>query len=112
MRVSKIARMIVISGMLGTLAGCASHHHAESCRNPAKVLGGPPVAKQSGWVVVRDDRSVKDTAERIATDYHVRTQPLTYVHGFSMYPVPTEAKFLCDMALVEVHYDRSNVAAR
>ena len=112
MRVSDVARVIVITGMAVALADCASHHHADVCRNPVKVLGGPPVAKQSGWVVVRDDRSVPETAERIAKDYHVRTQSLTYVHGFSMYPVPTEPKFLCDKALVEVHYDRSNVAAR
>jgi hypothetical protein len=111
MRATQIARMVLTLGILVALASCASHR-ADSCRNPAKVVGGPPVAKQSGWVVVREDRSVPDTATRIAADYHVRTQPLTYVHGFSMYPVPNEPKFLCDKALVEVHYDRSNVAAR
>jgi hypothetical protein len=111
MRAIHIARALVISGIAVALAGCASHH-TDSCRNPARLVGGPPVAKQSGWVVVREDRSVQDTAARIATEYHVRTQPLTYVHGFSMYPVPNEPKFLCDKALVEVHYDRSNVAAR
>ena len=111
MRAIHIARAMAITGIAVALAGCASHR-ADSCRNPAKVVGGPPLAKQSGWVIVRDDRSVRDTAERIATDYHVRTQPLTYVHGFSMYPVPNEAKFLCDKAVVEVHYDHGNVAAR
>jgi hypothetical protein len=111
MRAIYIVGALVISGSAVALAGCASHH-TDSCRNPAKVVGGPPVAKQSGWVLVRDDRSVQDTAARIATDYHVRTQPLTYVHGFSMYPVPIEPRFLCDKAVAEVHYDRSNVAAR
>jgi hypothetical protein len=111
MRVTHIARVLVMAGIAVAVAACASHH-ADSCRNPAKVVGGPPAAKQSGWVMVRDDRSVSDTAERIAKDYHVRTQPLTYVHGFSTYPVPNEPKFLCDKAVAEVHYDRSNVAAR
>ena len=111
MRALYIARMMVIAAIALALAGCASHR-AQACRNPATVLGGPPVAKQSGWVLVRDDRSVKDTAERIASDYHVRTETLTYVHGFSTYPVPNDPGFLCDKAVVEVHYDHSNVAAR
>jgi hypothetical protein len=81
------------------------------CPNPAKVVGANSRDSREGWIIVRDDRSVEDTAERIAKTYHVRTQPLTYLHGFSTFPVPNEPKFLCDKAVVEVHY-ASSVAAR
>ncbi|MBS0377034.1 MAG: hypothetical protein JSS29_01000 [Proteobacteria bacterium] len=104
-----IGRALMAIGAV-TLGGCA-HHHAVMCPNPAKVIGTKSGNNQEGWVLVRDDRSADETAERIATTYHVRTQPLSYVHGFSTFPVPTEQKFLCDKALVEVHYV-SNLAYR
>lgn len=79
-----------------------------TCTHPAKVVGADLEASQGGWVIVREDRSVADTAARIGAAYHVRTQPLTYLHGFSTYPVPQSSGFLCDRAIVEVHYAPSN----
>jgi hypothetical protein len=85
-------------------AGCAHRsHRAATCPNPARVVGDPG-GTQGGWVLVRGDQPVADTAARVATTFHVRTQSLTYVHGFSTYPVPEGAKFLCDKAIAEVHY--------
>jgi hypothetical protein len=95
-----------IAAALGTAllaAGCASHH-AAMCANPARVVGVNSVDNQGGWILVRDSQSAEDTAARIASTYHVRTQPLTYLHGFSTFPVPQEPRFLCDKAIVEVHY--------
>jgi len=83
------------------------------CRNPAKVVGTDFGGYQGGWVLVRNDLDPEDAAARIAKAYHVRTQSLTYLHGFSMFPMPREPKFLCDKAVLEVHYDRpQGVAAR
>ncbi|HTT44009.1 MAG TPA: hypothetical protein VMG33_13130 [Steroidobacteraceae bacterium] len=110
MRAVPALRLILILTLALLYSGCASHR-AEMCPKPAKVVGVSSRDSREGWVIVRDDRSVEDTAERIATTYHVRTQPLTYLHGFSTYPVPNEPKFLCDKAVVEVHY-ASSVAAR
>ena len=100
----------MVTGFLVMTAGCASHH-ATICPNPAKVVGTFSRDNQEGWVIVREDRSAEDTAARIAANYHVRTQPLSYLHGFSTYPVPQDPKFLCDKAVVEVHYAGS-LAAR
>jgi hypothetical protein len=91
----------MVTGLALLSSGCASHR-AAICHNPAKVIGED--ADEGGWVLVRPDRSVEETAERIAAAYHVRTQSLTYLHGFSTYPVPEGSKFLCDKAVVEVHY--------
>ena len=76
-------------------------------------MGSDSGGYQGGWVLVRKDLDPEDTATRIAKTYHVATRSLTYVHGFSTYPVPQEPKFLCDKALVEVHYDPPKaIAAR
>lgn len=99
-------RITAVLGLALLAAGCASHR-AAMCPTPAKVLGVNSVDNQGGWILVRDDRSAEDTAARIAATYHVRTQPLTYLHGFSTFPVPQEPKFLCDKAIVEVHYAAS-----
>jgi hypothetical protein len=109
-----IVRIAALLGIALLAAGCASHaHRSAMCANPAKVLGVNSVDNQGGWILVRDDRSAEDTAQRIAATYHVRTQPLTYLHGFSTFPVPQEPKFLCDKAIVEVHYAAyQGVAAR
>lgn len=101
-----LARTLVLVGVALLGSGCASHH-ATMCPNPAKVVGVNAVDNQGGWILVRDDRSAEDTAARIAATYHVRTQSLTYLHGFSTFPVPQEPKFLCDKAIVEVHYAAS-----
>ncbi len=103
-------RVVMVTGVLLLTSGCASHH-ATLCPNPAKVVGAFSRDNQEGWVIVREDRSAEDTAERIAANYHVRTQPLSYLHGFSTYPVPQDPRFLCDKAVVEVHYAGS-LAAR
>jgi hypothetical protein len=104
-------RLLVMSGFVLLNLGCASHRAATMCPNPAKVVGTFSRDNQEGWIIVRADRSAEDTAARIAASYHVRTQPLSYVHGFSTYPVPQDPKFLCDKAVVEVHYV-SSLAAR
>jgi hypothetical protein len=105
-------RVAAIVGIAVLAAGCSSHRVA-MCPRPAKVVGANSVDNQGGWILVRDDRSAEDTAARIATTYHVRTQSLTYLHGFSTYPVPQEPKFLCDKAIVEVHYaPYQGIAAR
>ena len=72
---------------------------------PAKVIGTDSGGYQGGWVLVRKDLDPEDTAARFAKSYHVRTQALTYLHGFSTFPMPEGSKFLCDKAVVEVHYD-------
>jgi hypothetical protein len=106
-----IARLLVVAGLSLIHAGCAwpwHRHHAAAvaCPNPARVLGVEDGGGfQGGWVLVRRDASAEDTAARIAAAYHVRTQSLMYLHGFSVFPVPEGSKFLCDKALVEVHYD-------
>jgi hypothetical protein len=96
-------RIAAVVGISLLAAGCASHH-AAMCAKPAKVIGVNSVDNQGGWILVRDNQSAEEAAARIATVYHVRTQPLTYLHGFSTFPVPQEPKFLCDKAIVEVHY--------
>ena len=96
-------RVVVITGFVLVNSGCASHH-AAMCPNPAKVVGGFSRDNREGWVIVREDRSAEETAARIAANYHVRTEPLSYLHGFSTFPVPQDPKFLCDKAVVEVHY--------
>ena len=96
-------RVVVMTGLVLVNSGCASHH-AAMCPNPAKVVGGFSRDNREGWVIVREDRSAEETAARIAANYHVRTEPLSYLHGFSTYPVPQDPKFLCDKAVVEVHY--------
>jgi hypothetical protein len=96
-------RVVVVTGFVLLNLGCASHHVAV-CPNPAKVVGGFSRDDREGWVIVREDRSAEDTAARIAATYHVRTEPLSYLHGFSTYPVPQDPKFLCDKAVVAVHY--------
>jgi len=114
MRGADIVRMVVVTGLAVLHSACASHRVA-SCPKPAKVFGTYSRDNaQGGWVVVREDRSPEDTAARIAANYHVRTQALTYLHGFSTYPVPQEPKFLCDKAVLEVHYaaPSAGVAAR
>src|SRR5262249_480473 len=110
MRRLVVARIAVIGCAL--LAGCASHHHALSCAKPAKVIGTNSLNSQGGWIVVRDDRPVDETANRIAKTYHVRTQPRTYLNGFSVYPVPDDPKFLCDKAVAEVHYAAPQATSR
>jgi hypothetical protein len=102
MRSVYIVRRVAITGLAFLAFGCASHRAAVTCPKPAKVVGTN--SSQGGWVLVREDRSSEDTAARIAAAYHVRTQSLTYVHGFNTYPVPDDPKFLCDKAVVEVHY--------
>ena len=94
---------LAIAGLALLTAGCASHR-AVTCPKPAQVVGTNSLNGQGGWVLVREDRSVEDAAVRIAAAYHVRTQSLTYVHGFSTYPVPGDPQFLCDNAVAEVHY--------
>lgn len=98
-----LARIVVVAALALLYSGCASHR-AALCRSPAKVIGADAGGDEGGWVLVRPDRSVDETAARIAATYHVRTQSLTYLHGFSTYPVPESSKFLCDKAVVEVHY--------
>lgn len=106
-----ISRWLVVSGFILLNLGCASHRAATMCPNPAKVVGSFSRDNQEGWIIVRADRSSEDTAARIAASYHVRTQPLSYLHGFSIYPVPQDPKLLCDKAVAEVHY-ASSLAAR
>lgn len=105
---TELVRVVVLAGFTVASSGCASHH-AMLCANPAKVVGAI-APQQEGWIIVRDDRSTEETAARIAASYHVRTQTLTYVHGFSTYPVPQDPKLLCDKAVSEVHYAPSLVA--
>jgi hypothetical protein len=107
-----IARVLALTGLALVNFGCASHHRGAFCRSPAKVIGTDSGGYQGGWVLVRKDLDPEDAAARIAKSYHVRTQALTYLHGFSTFPMPEGSKFLCDKAVVEVHYDppRSVVA--
>lgn len=104
MRELKVARILVLLPFMLLHGACAHHHAAAMCPNPAKLVGTNSKDTQEGWVIVRADRSVEETATRIAATYHVRTQPLTYVHGFSTYPVPEGPRFLCDKAVAEVHF--------
>jgi len=102
---------MLLTGLALLHAGCAHHsHRAAACPHPAKIVGDP-AGTQGGWVLVRGDQSVDDTAVRVANSYHVRTQSLTYLHGFSTYPVPEGSKFLCDKAIVEVHYAPSQTVS-
>ena len=102
----EIARVLLLTGFVVLSVGCASHRRPETCRNPAKVIGTDSGGYgQGGWVLVRKDQDPNDVAARIATTYHVRTQPLMYLHGFSTFPIPPQPKFLCDKAVAEVHYD-------
>lgn len=96
-------RLVLVTGFALVSSGCASHR-AAMCSNPARIVGANSGTNQEGWVIVPGDRSPEDTAARIAAKYHVRTQALSYLHGFSTYPVPQDPKFLCDKAVVEVHY--------
>ena len=99
-----IALLRLVIGACAVLqAGCA-HHRATTCAKPAKVVGTNARDSQGGWVLVSADQSPADVAERIAAKYHVRTQALTYLHGFSTFPVPDDPKFFCDKSVVEVHY--------
>jgi hypothetical protein len=113
-RRKEIARVLLLMGFVVLSVGCASHRRPAMCRNPAKVIGTDSGGYgQGGWVLVRKDQDPNDVAARIGTAYHVRTQPLMYLHGFSTFPVPQSAKFLCDRAVVEVHLDPpQGVAAR
>jgi len=104
-----LVRVAVMAGFALASSGCASHR-AAVCPAPARIVGAISRGTQEGWVIVRQDVSAEDTAARIAASYHVRTQALSYVHGFSTYPVPQDPKFLCDKAIVEVHYASSLVA--
>jgi hypothetical protein len=106
MRQLQFSRIAVVAAIAVLGSACASHR-AATCPSPAKIVGTNSVDNQGGWILVRDDRSPEDTAARIAATYHVRTEALTYLHGFSTYPVPQEPKFLCDKAIVEVHYAAS-----
>jgi hypothetical protein len=96
-------RMAIAMAFVLMICGYASHR-SPLCANPARVVGTLARADQEGWVIVRADQSAEDTAVRIATRYHVRTQALSYLHGFSSYPVPQDPKFLCEKAVAEVHY--------
>ena len=102
-----MGRSVVVPWVIGlstlVLIGCATHRGAQ-CAHPATVVGTDARDGQGGWVLIREDRSAEDTAARLAAEYHVRTQPLMYLHGFSLYPVPQDPKFLCEKALVELHY--------
>jgi hypothetical protein len=113
-RARDIAWVVVVTGLALLPSGCASRHRvATTCAKPAKVVGAEAAGNDGGWVLVREDRSVDETAARISAAYHVRTRSLTYLHGFSTYPVPESPKFLCDKAVVEVHYAPARgVAAR
>lgn len=105
-------QLLLWVGVAVACCGCAAHR-ASLCRNPARVIGTDAGGYQGGWVLIARDLDPEDTAARIAKAYHVRTQALTYVHGFSTFPMPQEPKFLCDKAVVEVHYDPvQGVAAR
>jgi hypothetical protein len=111
MRGMDFVRLLVVAGFVLLNLGCASHRAATMCPNPAKVVGAFSRDNQEGWIIVRADRSPEDTAARIAASYHVRTRALSYLHGFSIYPVPQDPKLLCDKAIAEVHYV-SSLAAR
>lgn len=107
------ARVLIVLTLALVHCGCASHRPV-TCRKPAKVIGTESGGGfQGGWVLVRQDLSSDDEATRIAKAYHVRAQSLAYLHGFSVFPMPEGPKFLCDKAVVEVHYDPvQGVAAR
>jgi len=94
----------MLAGFVVLSSACASHRPA-ACRNSVKVVGTDSGGYQGGWVLVRKDLDPEETAARIAKAYHVRTQSLAYLHGFSTFPMPQDPKFLCDRAVVEVHYD-------
>jgi hypothetical protein len=108
----EIAGVLLLTGFAVLSSGCASHRPAV-CRNPARVVGADSGGYPGGWILVARDQDPEETAVRIARTYHVRTQSLSYLHGFSTFPVPQGPKFLCDRAVVEVHYDPpQGVAAR
>ena len=109
-RHAEIARLLVLCGIAVLSGGCASHRPA-TCQTPAKVVGADPGGYRGGWVLIRRDLDAEDTAARIAKTYHVRTQALAYVHGFSIFPMPQEQSFLCEKAVIEVHYDPTEGAA-
>jgi len=117
-RCKEIARVVIVAGLSLIACGCSWHRHrtaAAACPNPAKIVGVDDGGGfQGGWVLIRNDLIADDVATRIAATYHVRTQALAYVHGFSTFPVPEASKFLCDKAVVEVHYDppRPDIVAR
>ena len=105
--------MVVGSAVLA--CGCSGHGHrarASLCPSPAPVVGAEDGGGyQGGWVVVRKEVSAQDAAARIGATYHVRTQPLLYVHGFSVFPMPEGAKLRCDKAVMEVHFDPAQQSA-
>ncbi len=107
MRRRDFAQILIVLGLAVLYSGCASHR-AATCRHPARVIDADAGGNDGGWVLVRQDQSVEETAARISAAYHVRTQPLMYLHGFSTYPVPQGSKFLCDKAVAEVHYAPGN----
>jgi len=105
--------LTAITGIcLAASSGCASHR-PPTCKVPARVFGDYARNNQGAWIVVRPGKSVEDTAERIATSYHVRTQPLRYTDGFTIFPVEpdTFAKLRCDKAVLEFHYDIPSTTA-
>ena len=98
--------ILIVAALALLDSGCHRHRErAVMCPHPAMVVGADAGGDGGGWVVVRQDQSAGDTAARIAATYHVRTQSLISLHGFSTYPVPQGSQFLCDKDIVEVHYD-------
>lgn len=81
-------------------------HDASTCATPAQVFGTEVSGNRSGWVLVRPEKSVEETARRIAKTYDVATEPLRYSHAFDIYPIPRESisKLRCDKDILEIHY--------
>jgi len=95
----------VILALLMACSACAVQG-TRMCAEPAQVFGTDVGDGRGGWVLVRPEKSVEETARRIARTYHVAAEPLRYSHGFNIYPIPSASisKLRCDKSILEIHY--------
>jgi hypothetical protein len=104
MNVLTLCRAMVLSAAAGLPMACATAAPAQ-CQAPAQVIGASETIK-SGWVLVRPEASVVETAQRVARELNVSTEPMRYSHAFNISPLSANvvSKLQCDKAILEIHY--------
>lgn len=102
----RMIRTLVPLVLLAACSACAGHHPKTSCATPAQVFGHDALDGRGAWLAVRPDKSVEETARRIAKVYQVNAEPLEYFHGFSVnqIPVGSVSRLRCEKDIVEIHY--------
>lgn len=101
-----VIRIAVLLALAAACAACATHN-SQTCDVSARLFGdGAAPASAGGWIVVKPENSVDETAKRIATTYHVRTEPIRDAHAFSISPIPESLinQLRCDPSILEIHY--------